>query len=117
MNTALWVVQIVLAVLYVIAGLSKIAGQGPMLEKMMPGFSLALIRLVGLGETLAGLGLVLPAVARRGTAVAGWAGAILAAEAGLFFFYPPWGGAFLAARALFGFGLLAPLLAGGGGSP
>src|SRR2546427_10857544 len=82
MNTALWVVQIVLAVLYVIAGLSKIAGQGPMLEKMMPGFSLALIRLVGLGETLAGLGLVLPAGARRGTAGAGWAGANRGGEGG-----------------------------------
>src|SRR5437016_12288599 len=80
MNTALWVVQVVLAVLYVIAGLGKIMGQGPMLEKMMPGFSLALIRLVGLGEALAGLGLVLPAAARRWAAVAGWAGAILAAE-------------------------------------
>ena len=33
MNTALWVVQIVLAVLYVIAGLGKMMGQGPMLEK------------------------------------------------------------------------------------
>src|SRR2546426_12662703 len=96
MNTALWVVQIVLAVLYVIAGLSKIAGQGPMLEKMMPGFSLALIRLVGLGETLAGLGLVLPAGARRWTGGAGWGGAILAAEAGCGFFFPPWGAGFLA---------------------
>jgi hypothetical protein len=54
MNTALWVVQIVLAVLYVMAGLWKATGQGPMLEEMMPGFSLALIRLVGLGEALAG---------------------------------------------------------------
>src|SRR3989442_4108271 len=98
MNTALWVVQIVLAVLYVIAGLSKIAGQGPMLEKMMPGFSLALIRLVGLGETLAGLGLVLPAVARRWTAVAGWAGAILAAAAGVFFFFHPWGRGYFSTR-------------------
>src|SRR2546422_6607317 len=97
MNTALWVVQIVLAVLYVIAGLSKIAGQGPMLEKMMPGFSLALIRMVGLGETLAGLGLVLPAGARRGTAVAGWGGAIPAAAGGWVFFFPPWARGFCAA--------------------
>src|SRR2546422_2661798 len=98
MNTALWVVQIVLAVLYVIAGLSKIAGQGPMLEKMMPGFSLALIRMVGLGETLAGLGLGLPAVARRGTAVAGWAGAIPAARAGVVCFFLPRGRGVLSAR-------------------
>src|SRR3989442_9493976 len=91
MNTALWVVQIVLAVLYVIAGLSKIAGQGPMLEKMMPGFSLALIRLVGLGETLAGLGLVLPAGAPRGAGGAGWGRAILAAAAGVVVFFHPRG--------------------------
>src|SRR2546427_1225463 len=104
MNTALWVVQIVLAVLYVIAGLSKIAGQGPMLEKMMPGFSLALIRLVGLGETLAGLGPVRPAVARRWTAVAGWAGAILAAGAGVVVFFPPWRRAYVPAGASLVFG-------------
>src|SRR5438309_10686164 len=103
MNTALWVVQIVLAVLYVIAGLSKIAGQGPMLEKMMPGFSLALIRLVGLGETLAGLGLVLPAVARRRPAVAGWAGAILAAEAVVFVISPLGNGPYVPAGAPLGF--------------
>src|SRR2546427_11292543 len=101
MNTALWVVQIVLAVLYVIAGLSKIAGQGPMLEKMMPGFSLALIRLVGLGETLAGLGLVLPAGARRGGGSAGWAGGIPGAGGGVGVFLPPWGRRF---RALAGLG-------------
>jgi len=35
MNTALWVVQIVLAVLYVIAGLGKMMGQRPMLKKMI----------------------------------------------------------------------------------
>ncbi|OLE13967.1 MAG: hypothetical protein AUG93_00495 [Armatimonadetes bacterium 13_1_20CM_4_65_7] len=113
MNTALWVVQIVLAVLYVIAGLSKIAGQGPMLEKMMPGFSLALIRLVGLGETLAGLGLVLPAVARRWTAVAGWAGAILAAEAVVFVIYHLGHGAYVPAGASLVLGLLAAFVAWG----
>src|SRR3989442_15635534 len=89
MNTALWVVQIVLAVLYVIAGLSKIAGQGPMLEKMMPGFSLALIRLVGLGETLAGFGLVLPGVGGRGGAGAGWGGASPGAGGGGVVFLHP----------------------------
>src|SRR2546427_11847111 len=46
-------------------------GTGTDARKMMPGFSLALIRLVGLGETLAGLGLVLPSVARMWGGVAG----------------------------------------------
>src|SRR5438093_12142783 len=99
MNTALWVVQVVLAVLYVIAGLGKIMGQGPMLEKMMPGFSLALIRLVVLGEALAGLGLVLPAAAGRWAAVAGWAGAILEAEAVVFVVYHLSPGAYAPAGA------------------
>jgi len=108
MNTALWVVQVVLAVLYVIAGLGKIMGQGPMLEKMMPGFSLALIRLVGLGEALAGLGLVLPAAARRWAAVAG---AILATEAVVFVVYHLSHGAYVPAGASLVLGLLAAFVA------
>ena len=111
MNTALWVVQVVLAVLYVIAGLGKIMGQGPMLEKMMPGFSLALIRLVGLGEALAGLGLALPAAARRWAAVAGWAGAILATEAVVFVVYHLSHGAYVPAGASLVLGLLAAFVA------
>src|SRR2546425_7350087 len=58
-----------------------------MLEKMMPGMSLALVRVIGVGEALAGFALVLPAAARAWAAVAGWAGAILAAEAVVFFFF------------------------------
>lgn len=60
----LHLVQIVLAALSVMAGISKVTEQGPTLEQLMPGLSLDLIRLVGLGELLAGLGLVLPVVAR-----------------------------------------------------
>ncbi len=77
-----------------------------MLEKMMPGLSLALIRLVGLGETLAGLGLVLPAVARSWMAVAGWAGAILAAEAAMCGL-PPLAPGLHARRSLVGLGSLS----------
>lgn len=113
MNTALWVVQVVLAALYVMAGVWKVTGQGPMLEKMMPGFSLALIRLVGLGEALVGLGLVLPAAARSWVAVAGWAGAILAVEAAVFVVYHLRHGAFMPAGASFVLGLLAAFVAWG----
>lgn len=113
MNTALWVAQIVLAALYVIAGLWKITGQGPVLEKMMPGFSLGLIRLVGLGEALAGLGLVLPAAPRRWTAVAGWAGAILAAEAAVFVVYHLAHGVYVPAGASLILGLMAAFVAWG----
>jgi hypothetical protein len=95
------------------AGLWKVTGEGPMLEKMMPGFSLALIRLVGLGEALAGLGLVLPAAARNWAAVAGWAGAILAAEAAVFVVYHLGHGAYMAAGATLVLGLLAAFVAWG----
>lgn len=113
MNRALWVVQIVLAALYVMAGLWKVTGQGPMLEKMMPGFSLSLIRLVGLGEALAGLGLVLPVAVRSWAAVAGWAGAILAAEAAVFVVYHLRHGAQTPAGASLVLGLLAAFVAWG----
>jgi hypothetical protein len=80
---------------------------------MMPGLSLALIRLVGLGETLAGLGLVLPVVARSWTAVAGWSGAILAAEAAVFVVYHLWHGAYMPVGATLILGLLATFVAWG----
>lgn len=113
MNTALWVVQIVLAALYAVAGLWKVTGQGPLLEQMMPGLSLALIRLVGLGEAITGLGLVLPAAARSWAAVAGWAGAILAAEAAVFLVYHLWHRAYVPAGATLVLGLLAAFVAWG----
>lgn len=113
MNTALWVVQIVLAALYVMAGLWKVMGQGPMLENMMPGFSLALIRVVGAGEALVGLGLVLPAAARGWAGVAGWAGAILAAEAVVFVVYHLWHRAYMPAGASLILGILAAFVAWG----
>jgi putative oxidoreductase len=113
MNTALWVAQTVLAALYLMAGLWKVAGQGPMLKKMMPGLSLALIRVVGLGEALAGLGLVLPAAARSWAAVAGWAGAILAVEAAAFVVYRLRHGAYVPAGATVILGLLAAFVAWG----
>src|SRR2546427_12776132 len=88
MNTALWVAQTVLAALYVMAGLHKVTGQGSMLEKMMPGMSLALIRVIGVGEALAGFAPVPPAAARGWAAGAGWSGAILAAAGGWLCWYP-----------------------------
>lgn len=113
MNTALWIVQIILAVLYVMAGLGKIAGEGTMLEKMMPGLSISLIRLVGLLEALAGLFLVLPAIRRSWMAAAGWAGAILAAEAAVFVVYHLWHTAYMPAGASLVLGILAAFVAWG----
>ena len=113
MNTALWVAQTVLAALYVMAGLHKVTGQGSMLEKMMPGMSPALVRVIGVGEALAGFALVLPAAARGWAAVAGWAGAILAAEAVVFVVYHLWHRAYVPTGATLVLGLLAAFVAWG----
>src|SRR3989449_10803276 len=114
MNTALWVAQTVLAALYVMAGLHKVTGQGSMLEKMMPGMSLALVRVIGVGEALAGFALVLPAAARGWAAVAGWAGAILAAEAGVVVVYHLLDRAYVPTGGPVVLGLPAAFLASGG---
>jgi len=80
----LWLVQAILATLYLMAGGWKAAGSAPSLEQMMPGFPLLLIRIVGVAETVAAIGLVIPAVLSDRLAVAGWAGAFLAAESAVF---------------------------------
>ena len=113
MSSALWLVQIVLAALYIMAGVWKITGQGPILEKTMPGLSLTLIHFIGLGEALAGLALVLPAVARSWPSIAGWAGAVLAAEAVVFVFYHLYHGAYMPVAATLVLGLLAAFVAWG----
>ena len=111
MNTALWIIQIVLAILYIMAGLYKITGQAPALEESMPGFSLTLIRLVGVGEALAALALVLPLFMRSWSKIAGWAGAILAVEAVVFVVYHLSHGASKPAVATLILGLLAAFVA------
>ena len=87
MNAALWIVQIVLAALYLMAGGYKLFGPGVGLEATMPGMSLGLIRLIGIIEGLAALGLLLPMVARNRMKIAMWAAVVLAIEAVLFVFY------------------------------
>ena len=87
MNILLLLIQIILAALYIMAGIYKITGQAPTLESSMPGMSLNLIRIIGLIEALAGIGLLLPLFRRSWSAFAGWAGAILAIEAVVFVVY------------------------------
>ncbi len=111
MNIVILVVQIILAALYIMAGLWEVTGQAPMLEKMMPGLSLALIRLIGIAEALAGLGLVLPLVMRGWGSMAGWAGAFLAIEAAVFVAYNLLHKAYMPLGATLVLGLLAALVA------
>lgn len=64
MNTALWVIQIVLAVAFLAAGVLKLSQPREKLEQSLPwttDFSTGTIRLIGTSEGLAALGLVLPA--------------------------------------------------------
>ncbi len=64
MNTALWVIQIVLAVAFLAAGVLKLSQPREKLEASLPwttDFATGTIRLIGAAEVLAAFGLVLPA--------------------------------------------------------
>lgn len=64
MNISLWVIQILLAAMYLMAGSSKLLTPIEELAKQLPwvtGSPEGLVRFIGLSELLGGLGLVLPA--------------------------------------------------------
>lgn len=69
MNIALWIIQILLALLFLFAGVTKLVlpievltAMGPPDQVHLPGL---FIRFIGVCETLGGLGLILPGVFRR----------------------------------------------------
>ncbi|HEX2271715.1 MAG TPA: DoxX family protein [Pyrinomonadaceae bacterium] len=67
MNVILWILQILLAILFVIAGVPKLILPASML-KAPPGaieFPVWFLRFIGVCELLGGLGLLLPAVFKR----------------------------------------------------
>lgn len=64
MNIALWIVQGLLAAMFLLAGITKSTRPREKLLKQMPwveDFSTPVVRLIGVSELAAGLGLVLPA--------------------------------------------------------
>ncbi|MET0416768.1 MAG: DoxX family protein [Actinoplanes sp.] len=64
MNVVLWIVQIFLAVAFVLAGVMKSTQPKEKLQPNLPwveDFSLGPVRLIGVAELLGGLGLILPA--------------------------------------------------------
>jgi uncharacterized membrane protein YphA (DoxX/SURF4 family) len=68
MNIALWIIQILLALLFVFAGAMKLIlpidemiAKGPPNQIIIPGL---LLRFIGVCELLGGLGLVLPGIFR-----------------------------------------------------
>lgn len=65
MNTALWIVQILLALAFGMAGIMKLTQPRERLSKNMGwvnDFSQNNVRLIGLAEALAALGLILPSL-------------------------------------------------------
>lgn len=64
MNIVLWIVQAVLAVAFVLAGVMKATQPKEKLAPKLPwveDFSVGTVRLIGVAELLGGLGLILPA--------------------------------------------------------
>lgn len=63
MNISLWVVQVILAILFLFGGISKLVMPAAALEKQahMSGMFL---KFIGVCETLGGLGLILPGIFR-----------------------------------------------------
>jgi len=70
MNTTLWIIQIVLAVAFVMAGTMKLTQGKKLQDKMtwMQDLSEGTVRFIGAAELLGGIGLVLPAA----TGIAVW---------------------------------------------
>jgi uncharacterized membrane protein YphA (DoxX/SURF4 family) len=65
MNTAIWIVQILLALLFLMAGFMKLTQPREKLAERMGwvnDFSPSIIKVIGLVEILGALGLVLPAL-------------------------------------------------------
>ena len=64
MNIALWIIQIVLAVAFALAGIGKLTQPTEKLQERMgwvDDFSPGTVKLIGAAEVLAAIGLVLPA--------------------------------------------------------
>jgi uncharacterized membrane protein YphA (DoxX/SURF4 family) len=68
MNKALWVVQVLVGLLFVFAGGSKLVMSAEQLTQVQAGqavtFSIAFLRFIGVCELLGGLGLILPGLLR-----------------------------------------------------
>lgn len=64
LNLALWVVQVLLAVLFFMAGGFKLATPGPELAAAGMNASPMLLKVAGAAEVLGALGLILPSVTR-----------------------------------------------------
>ena len=68
MNKALWVIQVLVGLLFIFAGGSKLVMTADQMQQMQAGqavsFSLGFLRFIGVCELLGGLGLILPGLLR-----------------------------------------------------
>ena len=67
LHISLWIAQVILAAMFLMAGLMKLTQPIEELAKMLPwalDVPEALVRFIGISETLGGLGLILPALLR-----------------------------------------------------
>ncbi len=60
LHYTLWTFQVLLALLFLFAGISKLVTPAEKLAAMAPTFSVNFLRFIGVVETLGGLGMVLP---------------------------------------------------------
>lgn len=81
-NIFLWIVQSLLAVMFLMAGAGKLFQPITELEKMLPwvtSVSPGLVRFIGLSELLGGIGVLLPSILRIKTGLTSYAALGLAA--------------------------------------
>src|SRR5258708_34342265 len=64
LRIALWSAQIVLPIVFALAGWTKVSTPAAELAKMAPGFPLTLLRFIGIAELAGAIGIILPALAR-----------------------------------------------------
>ena len=62
MNVILWVIQILLAIAFLVSGITKVTRSGERLKAGLPEFHPGVIRLVAVAEIVGALGLILPGI-------------------------------------------------------
>jgi uncharacterized membrane protein YphA (DoxX/SURF4 family) len=67
MNVTLWVIQILLAVAFLVSGITKAIRPSEKLRAGLPEFHPSVIRIVAVAEILGALGLILPGVTQVAT--------------------------------------------------
>ncbi|AKU91157.1 DoxX family protein [Vulgatibacter incomptus] len=74
---SLWIAQVLLAVMFGMAGLMKLATPMAELAEKMPGLPIGLVRFIGASEVAGALGMILPAITRIRPILTSVAGACL----------------------------------------